>query len=182
LSRNHNSNGTPAQQGSAAEQAQRSLLFQTAWLTHAFVCSVVCLSVIGFRVAHARSSASSRARSGGRSGGAGAAADSKGSAASASLGSASAGGSAAGSSAAGSSALDDVSWYPREKIRTARRKLRGDNPAAVLVAELTGTSHRMHPTRFDRCSQYVLGKKGTAVRAKVRRHCHLPSRGAPPVV
>jgi hypothetical protein len=55
--------------------------------------------------------------------------------------------SAASSSSYSGSSDNDVSRYTRDKIRIARRKLRGDNPAAIMVAELTSL---LPPWRFVR--------------------------------
>ncbi len=80
-------------------------------------------------------------------------------------GSASVGGSGSG----GSTSLDnEVVRYTRDKIRIARRKLKGDNPAAIMVAELNSTKlPNTHPKVYAACIQHILGKG--KLRSKVCR-------------
>jgi len=115
-----------------------------------------------------RPSASGAKSSG--AGAAGGAAPSGGSVAAAAAAGAS--GSLGAGSAANSSSLEsDLSWYPKEKIRVAKRKLRGDNPCAIMVAELSATALPLRSPRIAAAAtKWVMGHPSRHIRAKNHWH------------
>ena len=65
-----------------------------------------------------------------------------------------------------SAAPEEGSWYPREKIRTARRKLCGHNPAHVMLVDLQN-GHGKTP-EFSALRTILMGDKKFNKRAQVR--------------
>ncbi len=59
----------------------------------------------------------------------------------------------------------DSSWYPKEKIRQARKKLQGYNPAHVMLFDLT-KGHERSP-EFIALKTMLMGEKKYNERAKV---------------
>ena len=50
---------------------------------------------------------------------------------------------------------DNVSqWFPADKLRIVQRKLNGDNPADIMIAELQTSVHKKHKVRGSvKCAQ-----------------------------
>ena len=59
----------------------------------------------------------------------------------------------------------DYSWYPKEKIRQAKKKLLGHNPAQVMLFDLT-KGHDKSP-EFGALKAILLGDKRFNERARV---------------
>lgn len=66
---------------------------------------------------------------------------------------------------------EEGSWYPREKIRTARKKLQGYNPAHVMLVDLKNGHEKTR--EFDALKTILMGDKRYSKRAKVRGVCVL---------
>ena len=61
-------------------------------------------------------------------------------------------------------------WFPKKKIEIVQRKLNGDNPAYIAVAELKESVHASQPF-IKALSAIVLGDPASCVRARVKEHC-----------
>ncbi|XP_064405997.1 DNA-dependent protein kinase catalytic subunit-like isoform X2 [Halichondria panicea] len=64
----------------------------------------------------------------------------------------------------------DSSWYPKEKIRQARKKLQGYNPAHVMLFDLT-KGHERSP-EFTALKTMLMGEKKYNERAKCDERCN----------
>ena len=60
----------------------------------------------------------------------------------------------------------DLSWYPKQKLSILRQKLRGMNPAQVLLEELRGTKHFSAP--YAKNLEAIVRGDETTVRRKMR--------------
>lgn len=61
----------------------------------------------------------------------------------------------------------DFSWYPKQKLSILRQKLRGINPANVLLEELRGTKHNSAP--YSKNLEAIVRGDETRVRRKMRQ-------------
>jgi DNA-dependent protein kinase catalytic subunit len=65
---------------------------------------------------------------------------------------------------------DPRSWFPKEKIDIARKKLDGYNCAHITIEELNGSVHA-HAAYMPHLRQIVAGLPGANVRARVGKKC-----------
>lgn len=61
----------------------------------------------------------------------------------------------------------DLSWYPKQKLSILRSKLRGINPACVLLEELKGTKHFSAP--YAKNLEAIVRGDESRVRRKMRQ-------------
>lgn len=65
---------------------------------------------------------------------------------------------------------DSRSWFPKEKIAIARKKLEGYNPAFITIEELSKSVHASAPYLGD-LKKIVKGVPKDNVRARVGERC-----------
>jgi DNA-dependent protein kinase catalytic subunit len=65
---------------------------------------------------------------------------------------------------------DPRSWFPKEKIAIAKKKLDGYNPAHITTEELNGSVHA-HAPYMGHLRQIVGGNPAANVRARVGERC-----------
>lgn len=64
---------------------------------------------------------------------------------------------------------EEGTWFPREKIKSARKKLQGYNPAHVMLVDLKNGHEKTR--EFSALKAILMGDKRSSMRAKVGERC-----------